>query len=325
NPTLTQTPTIRPTGTPIPTINPTLTPTIKPTITLIPTPTPTSVWDKETYDPIEGKNAKYKTITDSLKIWISKPTGYTLTRIWAKDPYKQFHTYNSDDYKKSSDIYINIFNHAISSNANGLKNKAAVAFNEMVSYKYSGRSSGFRKYSKIGLIIHEGKVLRNDPTSKKYIRSDICWIDKNSTLHNIDDIMYNSERTPARTETIVKSYNEATISGALTTVEGKKIVSNGKNIYKRRKSSYAAVIQGFCQINKNNFLYVTTNSGWWGEELANTLIKLGCKEAYHFDGGGSTNVFFKKPTDSKWTAVRGTKDPKYSRGPSWSISYWTEL
>ncbi|MCW1948977.1 MAG: metallophosphoesterase, partial [Candidatus Shapirobacteria bacterium] len=43
NPTLTQTPTIRPTGTPIPTINPTLTPTIKPTITVVPTVRPTTV------------------------------------------------------------------------------------------------------------------------------------------------------------------------------------------------------------------------------------------------------------------------------------------
>lgn len=45
-----------------------------------------------------------------------------------------------------------------------LKKKAAVAFNDMVSYKYGGHSTGYNKYTKLGLIIHEGKILRNDPT-----------------------------------------------------------------------------------------------------------------------------------------------------------------
>ena len=191
----------------------------------------------------------------------------------------------------------------------------------MVSVKYYSWSNNFSKYTWSGLIIHEGKVLRNDPTSKKYQRIDVCWLDKNSLIHQVDDIKYNSERTPTRTEAITKAYNEATSSGALNTIQCGKNVSGGKNVYKRRKSTYAAIIQGFCQIDKNNFVYVTSTSSWWGEKLADTLIKLGCKEAYGTDGGGSTNVFFKKPSDSKWTHVRGSG----SRGPSWSISYWTEL
>lgn len=67
------------------------------------------------------------------------------------------------------------------------------------------------------------------------------------------------------------------MSGALNTVGCGKSVAGGKNVYQRRSSYAANIIQAFCQIDKNNFIYVTSTSSWWGEKLASTMIKLGVK------------------------------------------------
>jgi hypothetical protein len=280
------------------------------------TPTPT-VWDKETYDPIKPSKITYGDESDTLKVYITKESKYYITRIWAKEPYKQIHLYTSSDYGKGSDSFNGIMEHALKKAISS--NKIAVAWNSSVHASYMHKDNDFSKYSPHGLIIQDGKILRNDSTSKKY-RWDFYGIDNRNVLNRYPD---KSSQTVEKRKQI---YDSAINGGVLNTfLASRKAVVNGVVVAKNTRSDgssyYASTQQGVCQINKNNFMYVTARSSYWPKAFAELLKKLGCKDAWLLDAGGSKTFYFKKSESKSWKHVSGDG----GRSPSWSIVYWTEL
>ncbi len=306
--------------------------TVAPTI---PTATPTQT-QTIVYDPIVPKSFDDSDLSDSLKVWIDKNSGYYIVRLWAKDPYRQFHVYDASMHKKTYDTIASLFNHALSSNANGIKNKIAVAVNSDPSVYYgsyyycrhsSDSSCPFNSYTSGGLIIREGKIYRND-TATNGKRNLTYTITKDNKMMVLLD-----KQTFSNAQSRVDAYKPAIDGGARNTAsalhimidEGKKLSESNNpkkypHLYKA-SSSAAAYRNALCQVNNNNFIYIVTNSSKTEKFLADKMLEFGCNIAVNNDGGGSTNFWFKKDTSSSWKHMVGSG----SRGKMDSIVYWTEL
>lgn len=269
-------------------------------------------------DPIVPSSFKYSAISDTLKIWVIKKSDHYITKIWAKEPYKQIHMYTVNDYGKDHDIFSNIMDKAVKNAID--KNKIAVAWNDALTVWYGGRDSDeFSKYTGRGLIIKEGKIIRNDATSHKY-RESFYGIDTKNKLNFYKD----AKRLAI--ETRKKTYESAINSGILNTfTAARPAVENGVNIAKNQRSDgssyYAAEGQGFCQVNANNFIYVTLTKKYMPKKVGELMAKAGCVDGFFVDGGGSTTFNLKNKSGNKWThKIKGG-----GRSRAWSIVYWTEL
>ncbi len=293
-------------------ITPTKTPT--PTGTVIPTETP----DSALYSPIIPSSYNKRGLSDTLKVWWLKKSNYDLVYVWAKEPYKQLHTYSSSNYGKKYDKMANIMNNALKKVIDPAK--ITMAWNLCAS-TYYGNGVGaneFSSYINDGLIIQEGVILREDYTSNK-TRMSFVGIDNQNNLN------YYKDSKSLDINTRKANYEAAKNSGTLNTLEifpGGVLLKDGKiNNTSTTTNSY----QGFCQVNKNNFVYVVTEednrSSISLKSLANILKNLGCKDGFRLDGGGSTTLWFKPANASKWTKLRGDG----SRHLMWNIFYWTEL
>jgi hypothetical protein len=307
----------------------TKTPTPTPKSQIIkPTSTPTlisnqnSVGSSTSFNPIIPRSFKDSFLTDTLKIWRTRPNSYySVYSIWAKEPYKQLHTYSASSYGKERDSIGNIMKNAIKNTID--PNKLAILFNGFahVSYFEKGGTlppTYYKEYYNAGLIIEEGKVLRDDPSSNNKARSNFAAIDNQNNLivHKASD--YNSD------DNRKIFYDKIKSNGALNTifVMGGNLLRDGISADNNRENSY----QGFCQVNKNNFVFVVIDpddrKAISINKLGNILKNLGCQNAYILDGGGSSNVWLKEQSSTK---VRNFQGDKGSRGRMWNIFYWTEL
>ncbi len=264
-------------------------------------------------DPIVPEKFSHSIISDTLKSWIIRKKNYTMIRVWAKEPYKQLHKYSATDYGKSNDNFDNVAKKALENKID--KNDVAIGWNHTVSVWYGGRSSDeFSKYDRAGLVIKEGQVLRNDYSTTGVERSPLAAIDNKNTLN-----FYNDYKLDPQKRQIM--YQNAINSGTLNTINISQLaVKDGVAVLKKKKGHYPAVYQGFCQIDRNNFLYVITDGGWWPFPMAELLRDLGCIDGYRLDGGGSTNLWLKDKNDKNWNQIKGD-----GSRDAWSIFYWTEL
>ncbi len=269
-------------------------------------------------DPIIPKKFKYSAISDTLKVWVVDEGDHYMTRIWAKEPYKQVHLYTASDYGKHDDSFGDIMNKAVKNAID--KNKIAVAWNDCVGTWYGGKSSdAWGKYKNDGLIIQDGKILRNDTTSKKE-RGNLYAIDNKNVLNYYPDSP--SQSVEKRT----RIYNSVINGGVLNTLSAaRRAVKNGVNVARNNRSDgssyYSAEGQGMCQINANNYVYITLTKSYMPKKVGEILEKLGCIEGYIIDGGGSTTFYLKNKPSNDWThKIKGG-----GRSGAWSILYWTEL
>lgn len=303
--------------------------------TTIPIATPTP--DTKIYDPITPPNNKYESdksdTSDSLKVWTTDYDGYKIVRIWAKNPYMQFHQFSAKMAGETHTTIKDLFNTALKKNVNGIKNKIAIAVNSdpsvyYGSYYYCRHSSNkkcpFNSYTSGGLIIREGDVYRNDVTTNGK-RNLTYTITKNNKMIVLTD-KYNltPEKRTAVYKPAIEGEAKNTASALTILMDNGQILSKSNNpkkyshLYKTNSGGTSR--NALCQVNNNNFIYIITDNK--SESfLAQKMKSLGCNIAVHNDGGGSTNFWFKKNTSSSWKHVKGSG----ARGRMDTIVYWTEL
>lgn len=207
----------------------------------------------------------------------------------------------------------------------GIKNKIALGFNNDIHVKYNAfynNSKYWKKYSGNGIILNEGEVKRNDPESKSK-RMPVAGIDNTNTLKLFYE---NKNPKPEIFQQVVErrkvSYKSVIDTGVRNTITtfGYLVYNNQIQPRVYDKSDHAER-QVICQVNKNNFIQITTTKGFKNADVAKIAKNLGCLIALEMDGGGSTALYYKNKSTSGWTKRLNST----SRGKMWGILYWTEL
>ncbi len=260
------------------------------------------------YGPVKTLGKTIRTATsDSLIVKMTKNDKYTLTYIWAQNPYLQIHQYTTYQSKKKPSTFNQLMQGALKNT--GIKNKVAFAINNNVAGSY-GTKNGFKEYGRLGYTIVEGETLRRDITSN-VLRSAIWGIGKDNLMYLFyDHKNLESEKRENQYKEIDKLEMNNTFLGSR-----KWFYKNGNKTIKNNSSGY---LQAFCQINENNFVYL---SGYTSTKaIINKTEAMNCRIATVIDGGGSTTIRFKNAKMNSWKKIFGSGERT-----GWSIAYWTEL
>lgn len=264
------------------------------------------------YYPVIKPDEKEKIIkseeTDTLKIYITKSSNYYLTRIWALDPYNQMNKENSPEYGAKLYRPKKLLENAI--NNNKLQNKLLVGFNASGFYlKNTYDASSVSKYSaydktSVGtLVITNGKVIRN-AYNKAFKTWYISGIDPNNQLRVfVDEKSTNTDEKKKWSEDVIKSGIRNTYTFAAPVIQdGKK--TNIKTSMPDPNNSSPKGLQLICQINDNNFVLFTTKNEKRSTAI-NLFLKLGCKTALNYDGGGSIALLYKSASSNAIETIVG--------------------
>ncbi len=87
------------------------------------------------------------------------------------------------------------------------------------------------------------------------------------------------------------------------------LVDNGKVV---TSDTSPNIRQGFCQIDKNNFVFITNNdgnrsAGFSFKKMAEYMVSLRCITGFNLDGGGSTTLLFKNSDNNIITLTGNTR------------------
>lgn len=259
--------------------------------------------------PISSENVVYQDETDTLKVYITKKSNYYLTRVWALDPYSQLNKYDSPEY--GSNLYRPkaLLEKAMSEK--NLEEKLLVGFNASGFYlKDTYDSSSVSKYSKYNktsvgtIVITNGKLIRNT-YDKAYKTWFIAGVDRNNQLRLFEDKKAETNNEINEKKIWANSVINSGIRNTFTFAS--PLIINGKasDITTSMPSVSSKVKrQAICQINDNNFVFIT------GNELSRTnlidiMLDLNCQTATNLDGGGSIALLFKSKDSQKITTVTG--------------------
>lgn len=238
--------------------------------------------------------------TDTLKLWIEKNdrcsrTDYFTTHIWVKDAYNQFKTQVPNRFGNETAYPSNLVKNA--SNIIG-REKSIIAIN--ASFFIINDVFDDNKYevnhklnytAGIPLVISNGKVLRdlaNENIPSLYITGGL------KKDGNLGYYRYSSgNRLPSNIETSKRIIND----GVRNTFGFSALLVD--NYAKSSTNTLKNIRQGFCQIDKNNFVFITDilsnqQDGFSFSELADKMISLDCKTGFNMDGGGSVALILKK-------------------------------
>ena len=254
------------------------------------------------YAPIEpGKNSSilYRFDGYTMKYWVEKASGtYLITHIWVEDPYNQLRVAVPKKFP-SLDRASVIMSYA--SQKNGLYNKAMIGINgsgfvsDVFNTKIGKKYPKWKYSSKSPLVIVDGQILRNF-TNLKMVGGEgtlTYGVKKNGYLsaYYLNDL-YDKNSNITTAKRLINDGVKNTFAFGPYLVRGGKLNTTLKNIPDIR--------QAIGQIDKNNFVIVTTTvglnnriSGLTLKRLGQIMYDLGCKEAYNTDGGGSTNLIYK--------------------------------
>ena len=254
--------------------------------------------------PPSGANIIKTADSDTLKITIESTSNYYITRMWILDPYnqikKEINKWGSSLMKPSK-----ILEKAVSNN--NLEDKIAVAVNGsgfylLGSWEPSCSSSCRDKYNKTtegGLVIYDGTVLRNwyEDTYVDKARNHATYaISKAGNL----DIYYNynslsqSARKDLFDDIIKKGYlNTWTFRPAIME-NGKVLSSDVLGTFLNSKAMRTI----FCQVNHNNYVFLTSKSNQDINDIKKILTELNCQAAANLDGGGSRALIYKPKNGS---------------------------
>ena len=258
--------------------------------------------------PDEKENLIKSEETDSLKVYITKSGNYYLTRLWVLDPYNQMNKENSPEYGKNLYRPKKLLENAISEN--NLQNKLLVGFNASGFYlknKYDASSvskySAYDKTSVGTLVITNGKVIRN-AYDKAFKTWYISGIDSNNQLRVFVDEKSNDTNAKKKwSEDVINSGIRNTYTFAAPVIQdGKK--TNIKTSMPDPNNSSPKGLQLICQINDNNFALFTTKNEKRSTAI-NLFLKLGCKTALNYDGGGSIALLYKSAYSNEIETIVG--------------------
>lgn len=254
--------------------------------------------------------------TDTLKVWIeskkrSGRTSYYVTHVWAKDPYNQFKLKTPENFGNQVEVALNIINGAISKY--GLNNKLLVAVNAsgfVIKNSFGHEhyylvNNAFNYTAGIPLVLSDGKVMRNIAGEKLPATMYVTYglkKDGNLAAYTYPG-GYNPSENNAIANKIISDGVKNTFGFNPILVTNSKVVTNGTD---------RNIRQGFCQIDKNNFVFITdeyveARNGFSFVELANYMVNLGCKTGFNLDGGGSTSLIFKSKNSSAKVITGNTR------------------
>lgn len=267
--------------------------------------------------PKKGETVKYTAKSDSLVVYVTKNNGYYLTRIWAKDPVYQMkkELVSGSSFKRPKVI----LEQAVTKY--NLKNKIVLGSNASPPIKvnsyYDKLATDKKVYNlkePLPLLIYNGKVIINDPEETRGAPV-IYYIDSSNQLKYVSGVRSKT------TEQRKKIYEDIIASGAYNTFTFRPaLVNNYKALEAKVDGDYNALRQGFCQVDSNNFILVSSDTKrWYLPNFAKFMQSIGCKTAINFDGGGSTATFYKPSGTNTIKTLTGNE-----RSLS-SVMYFTEL
>ena len=164
------------------------------------------------------------------------------------------------------------------------------------------------------LLIYNGQILNNDP-EETLTGPTLYYLDSSNQLNYVSGL---KSKTVEQRKTIFQNIID---SGAYNTFAFRPaLVENYKALSAKVDGDYNALRQGFCQIDSNNFILVTSDTKrWYLPDFAKFMQSIGCKTAINFDGGGSTATFY-KPAGADTIKTLAGNDRSLS-----SVMYFTEL
>lgn len=254
----------------------------------------------------------YKLLADyqsgTLNFWIERGnvSGSTVyvTHVWVKDAYNQLKTALSPNYGSGLATSTTILEHEVKTK--NLSDKALVAVN--ASGFVNGNYSYWLIYGKNGIkewnntsvspiVIYDGKVLRNFTTQ---VMQDplysVSGLKKDGWIYQYDwssgDNLEYNQRIANQVISDGVKYTWGFVGYLIK--DGKINVNSG---------GAGATRQAICQIDKNNFVFVT-GGNWNLGALATYLQKFDCAQAIGLDGGGSTSLSYKLKNTNSITKVR---------------------
>ena len=266
----------------------------------------------------------YHASSPTLKVIIENKSKYFITRIWAANPYAQFNKYASSDYGKVCDSIVDILNMALSKNK--LNKKIAVGVNSDVSVKFNSSTANDKwgnEYTCYSKIIHQGKVLRDDPHNNSP-RMLTYGLSRSGELM----IYYIGANTPVKERKAIHAQMDAdgirNTYGAMTAlIDHGRVLTGADNVNyssDRFWENEKAVRNVFGQIDQHNFIYVTTKTRQKVSGLPKLMKDLECQTAVLLDSGGSTTLLYKNRSNATWNCLVGSGARKHM----WAVAYWTE-
>lgn len=252
--------------------------------------------------PQGNENILHNSASDTLKIWIEKTDrqgriSYYTTHIWAKNPYKQFKMQVPTKFGSELTLANDLLNNAI--NENNLQGKIIVAINASGFVKKGVWGTSFynadSRYNLTGaspLILANGKVYR-DLSSAKYPNTNYVVYG----LKNNNTLAYYKYKAGTNLAYNIDLSKKIINDGVLNTFAFDPVlVFNGQK-QDGAKNNSRNIRQGLCQIDKNNFIFITdlneARTGFSFSEMADYMLSLGCQIGFNLDGGGSTSLIFK--------------------------------
>ena len=248
----------------------------------------------------------------SLKYKIYKANNYYITYVWALDPYNQMRTGLKFPFPQLATVKELV---SYESNRLHLTSKAMIAFNasgfvsDQFSTYFISANRGWRNSSETAIVVHEGKVLRNFTNQ--------VYPDKSVYTYGLKKDGYMayykiSPGTQANMENNKRLANQLISDGVKYTYGFNPLLTiNGK---KQTTDNAPNIRQGLCQLNKNNFIFLTNISsnrsiGLSFSGMADIFNSMGCIYGVNLDGGGSTSLYYKERGTNNATEVRGSGRP----------------
>ncbi len=275
---------------------------------------------KSTEPPIVPTSASIKYEGETLKYYVQNKSSYYLTYIWMADPYNQIKKFDSNTAKYGSVMSDSelasagkspvrmsvgeMFNAYIS---RGMipSSKAAIGYNASGFYvkgAWEPPSDFYHNRSSSWVVLTDGKVTRKRINESDGPRRTIIGINSSGDLQIYGKATNTTERQAL--------YNTIIASGTKNTWDfDPLLVKNGQvNSWMKENAQRQAI----CQVNSNNYIMFTTIYNACYADMADLLVKLGCKTAFNLDGGGSTSLFYKKPGQTSATKVKCSDGSNHS-------------
>ena len=241
--------------------------------------------------PKGNENIVQNISKDTIKIWIEKKNYYYVSHIWVLDAYNQMKTAVPNNFgtleKPSKMLESVIKKHDFQNKSIIAVNASGFVLKNVYSSIFAETIPAWNKTGLSPLVIVESKVIR-DFTNKK-IPSD-----SNLTYGLKKDgyLEYYKFKKGNNLQDNINIAKKIIDDGVQNTFAFSPVlVYNGKRI---ATSTDNNLRQGFCQIDKNNFIFITNNYtrelGFSFKNMADYMISLGCQTGFNLDGGGSTTL-----------------------------------
>ena len=269
----------------------------------------------EPIKPNASENVIKQEEKDTLKVYVTKSGNYYLTRVWMMDPYKQFNKEDASPYGKTLKRPSELLKNAISSN--GLQSKLIVAMNASGFYLKDtydassvSRNPSFDRTSVGTIVITNGQVIRNAYEKGDLLTWFITGIDPNNQM-----LVFEDKKMKETSVSEKKAWSESVIASGIRNtytfaapviLNGQRTNYNSGNSRMPGGNDSTKGLQMMCQINANNFVFYTSNSGTRNQAIS-LFLNMGCQTAVNLDGGGSVALLFKPSSSSEIETLTGNR------------------